>query len=101
MWYGGDRWRLNGLPFSCAALIDRDVIVADAGAQNGPDLVAAQRRQLQWRVGRPGAAVTLLLLHVSIPAQGFVERTPQIQISLLLHLPQFRNDSAIGVNQLP
>ncbi len=43
----------NGLPFSCAAEIDRGHIVADADFQNRPDLVDAQRRQLEWRVGPP------------------------------------------------
>jgi hypothetical protein len=41
----------NGMPFSRAAPIDRDSIVADSVRQNGTDLVDAQRRRLEWRVG--------------------------------------------------
>lgn len=46
--------RLNGLRFTRAALIKRDVFLADSNAQNRPDLVDAQRRRVQARVGRLG-----------------------------------------------
>lgn len=44
----------NGLRFTRAALIKRDVFLADSNAQNRPDLVDAQRRRVQARVGRLG-----------------------------------------------
>jgi hypothetical protein len=43
-WEAGSAWVKvwgNGLPFSRAALIDRNVTVPDSGVQNGPDLVDA------------------------------------------------------------
>jgi len=43
----------NGLALSCAALLDRERDRADSRFQNGDDLGAALRRQLQRRVGRP------------------------------------------------
>ena len=39
------------------APIDRNVVIVDADVQNRRDLVDAQRRRLQGRVGRPGATV--------------------------------------------
>jgi len=41
----------NGLPLSCAAPIDQESNQAKTSFQNGDDLGAAQRRQLQRLVG--------------------------------------------------
>jgi hypothetical protein len=42
----------NGLALSCAAPLDREDGRADSSYHNGDDLRAAQRRQIQRRVGR-------------------------------------------------
>jgi hypothetical protein len=52
-WCGMEgRWP-NGLALSCAARIDRDDTRAETNFQNGYDLRAAKRRQIQRRVGPP------------------------------------------------
>ena len=43
----------NGLPLSCAAMIHRDHVGVEIARQNGRRVWAAQRRPLEWRVGRP------------------------------------------------
>jgi hypothetical protein len=43
--------RANALALSCAAPIDRESGWAVSGFQNGPDLEAAKRRQLERHVG--------------------------------------------------
>jgi hypothetical protein len=48
----------NGLPFSCAAPIDRSDVRALSGAKKAPISIDAQRRQLQWRVGPPAGCVS-------------------------------------------
>ncbi len=45
--------RPNDLPLSCAAIIQRYHGGVEIGLQNGRSLRAAQRRPLEWRVGRP------------------------------------------------
>jgi len=51
IWYGRTM-RPNALPLSCAAILDRESVRADSSFQNGRDLRAAQRRQLQRHVRR-------------------------------------------------
>ncbi len=43
----------NGVPLSCAAMIHRYHVGVEIIAQNGRRVWAAQRRPLEWRVGRP------------------------------------------------
>ncbi len=43
----------NGLPLSCAAMIQRNHVGVEIARQNGRRVWAAQRRPLEWRVGRP------------------------------------------------
>jgi hypothetical protein len=47
----------NGLPLSCAALLDREGSRADSSFQNRPDLGAAQRRRLHALVGSQSFAM--------------------------------------------
>ena len=54
LWCGNRVSPPNGLPFSCAASIDRNVCRVEMRSSNANDLVDAQRRQLEWLVGRLG-----------------------------------------------
>lgn len=59
----------NGMPFSCAALIDREGIWAVSRLQKRPDLAAAKRRQLQRRV-RPLATLKAIVLCLVIGCES-------------------------------
>jgi hypothetical protein len=65
------RERPNGLPISCAAILDRERIRAVSRFQNVTDLVAAQRRQLEQLVGPQG----FLTLFVRLPRSCFRSAT--------------------------
>jgi len=74
MWAG--LARPNGLPLSCAAPIDRNHLQIDSNLQKSPDLGAAQRRQLQRRVRRPGRHRSGCHPHVSTtPARSHASTT--------------------------
>src|SRR3954453_652225 len=67
----------NGLALSRAALIDRGKFLAKSNLQNRSDLVDAQRRRLQRRVGRRGSIVYWNVAAPSITLPALIPTLPQ------------------------